>query len=155
MPPRAALSRRARPLRALSLPLGPWQKEGFLPAPKTTARYLVQNSLNWVASELHASIGPLFAPGLTPEVKAFCVERCETKFAKLNDMLLKGGKKYLVGDAFTVADSYCYIVCSWCGYVGIDLSKYANAKAYFEGIGALPHVKAAHARMAEAPATVC
>jgi hypothetical protein len=35
------------------------------------------------------------------------------------------------------------------------LSRLANVKVYFEGIGALPHVKAAHARMAEAPATVC
>jgi glutathione S-transferase len=127
----------------------------LLPPPQSTARYLVQNSLNWVASELHASFGPLFAPSLAPEVAAFCKARCETKLAALNDLLLQGGKRFLVGASFTVADSYCYIVCSWCQYVGIDLGKYANAKAYFDGIAALPAVKAAHARMAQQPDMVC
>jgi glutathione S-transferase len=115
----------------------------------------VQVALNWTASELHAACGPLFNPALGPEVKAFCLDRLKTKFTTLNDLLLKGGKKFLVGDKFTIADSYCYIVCSWSGYLGLDLSEYSNVKAYFDGIAALPNVKAAHAAMANAPATVC
>ena len=129
----------------------------MLPAPKTTERYLVQQALNWVASELHAACGPLFAPGLSPEVSEFLVKRLADKCKKLNDLasLLGGGKKFLVGDSFTVADSYCYIVLSWAGYLGADLSAYPNVKAYFDNIAALPNVKAAHAAMATAPATTC
>ena len=37
--------------------------------------------------------------------------------------------------------------------MGVDLEEYPKVKAYFEGISALDNVKAAHARMAEAPAT--
>ena len=114
----------------------------------------MQTALNWVASELHASVGPLFNPSLAPEVKAWANSRVETKLKTLNDLLLKDGKKFLVGDAFTVADSYCYIVLSWSPFIGVDLSKFANVKAYFDGIAALPHVKAAHERMAAKPATV-
>ena len=115
----------------------------------------MQVALNWTASELHAASGPLFSPALSAEVKAFCVERLKAKYKTLNDLLLKGGKKFLVGDAFTVADSYCYIVVSWSAYLGLDLAEYANVKAYYDGIAALPNVKAAHAAMAAAPATVC
>ena len=128
----------------------------MLPAPKTTERYLVQQALNWVASELHAACGPLFAPGLSPEVTEFLVKRLADKYKKLNDLasLLGGGKKYLVGDSFTVADSYCYIVVSWAPYLKVDLTPYPNVKAYFDGIAALPNVQAAHKRMGESPATV-
>jgi glutathione S-transferase len=130
-------------------------ESGLAPAPKMTERYLVQAALNWTASELHAACGPLFGPGLSDEVKAFCVDRLKKKYTAMNDLLLKGGKKFLVGDSFTVADSYAYVVCSWAGYIGQDLSAYPNVKAYFDGIAALPNVKAAHAAMAAAPATVC
>ena len=130
-------------------------ESGLAPAPKTTERYLVQVALNWTASELHAACGPLFNPALSAEVKAFCLERLKAKFTTLNDLLLKGGKKFLVGSGFTVADSYCYIVTSWSGYLGVDLADYPNVKAYFDNIAALPNVKAAHAAMAAAPATVC
>ena len=115
----------------------------------------MQVALNWTASELHAASGPLFTPGLSDEVKAFCVGRLKQKYQTLNDLLLKGGKKFLVGDSFTIADSYCYIVLSWAGYLGMDVSAFPNVKAYFDNIAALPNVKAAHAAMAAAPATVC
>ena len=132
-------------------------ESGLAPAPKTTERYQVQAALNWTASELHAASGPLFNPAISAEVKAFCLDRLKAKYTTLNDLLLKGGKKFLAGDKFTVADSYCYIVCSWSGYLGLDLAAYPNVKAYFDGIAALPNVKAAHAAMAAepAPAKVC
>ena len=123
-----------------------------MPAPKTTERYLVQQALNWTASELHASVGGLFNPTLSAEVKAYLVTRTEDKIKKLCELMLKDGRAFLVGGKFTVADSYTYIVLSWMGYVGIDMGKFPAAKAYFDGIAALPQVKAAHARMAEKPA---
>jgi glutathione S-transferase len=125
-----------------------------LPEPRTPARYQVQNALNWVASELHASVGPLFVPTLSAEVRAWCKTRAEGKFQTFNDLLLKGGKKFLVGNAFTVADSYAYVVSSWTPYLGIELAAYPAVKAYFDGIAALPNVVAAQARMGTAPATI-
>lgn len=114
----------------------------------------MQAALNFVASELHAASGPLFGPA-SDEVKAYNLGRLQKKYATLNDLLLKGGRKFLVGDSFTVADSYCYIVCSWTGYIGLDRTAYPNVEAYFQNIAGLDFVKAAHARMAEKPATVC
>lgn len=130
-------------------------ESGLAPAPKTTARYQLQQALNWTASELHAAVGPLFRPGLSAEIDAFLRGRVADKLKTLNDVLLKGGRKHLVGDAFTVADAYCAVVLSWFGHLKIDLAPYENVATYFAHIMALPNVKAAQERMGAAPATVC
>ena len=122
------------------------------PEPRSTGRYLVQQGLNWVASELHAASGPLFNPSLSAEVKAFCLDRLKAKYKTLNDLLLKD-KQFLTGDKFTVADSYCYIVTTWTGYLGISLDDYPVVKAYQDRCKALPFVASAHALMATSPAT--
>ncbi len=118
----------------------------------TTGRYLVQNTLNYIASEVHPSIGGLFAPN-SDEVKAYIKSRAAVKLAYLENTLI-GNNNFVVGDSFTIADSYLYIVLSWTGYVGIDLTPFPKVKAYFERIGGLENVKAAHARIATNPATV-
>ena len=59
-----------------------------------------------------------------------------------------------MGDHFTVADAYLYIVLSWSGHLGIDIVDYVRVKAYYDGIAQLDVVKAAHARMATSPTTV-
>ena len=122
------------------------------PANGTSGRYLVQNALNYVASEVHTSIGGLFYPH-GEETKAFLKKKSAQKLEFLENHLL-ATSDYLVGNSFTIADSYLYIVLSWSGYVGVDLTPFPKVRAYSERVGNLPNVKAAHARMAESPATV-
>ena len=118
----------------------------------TTQRYEVQNALNYIASEVHPSIGHLFYPN-NEEIKAYIKSKAAAKLTFLENNLI-GDKHFLVGNAFSIADSYLYIALSWTQYVGIDLAPYPKVKAYFERIGDLDFVKAAHARMATNPATV-
>lgn len=115
-------------------------------------RYLVQNMLNYTASEVHAGIGGLFNPTLSPEVKAYVLAGYLKKLTYVNDVLLVN-KEYLVGSTFTIADSYLYITLSWVGYVGVDITPFTNITAYYERIKTLPDVIAAHALMATNPAT--
>ena len=56
--------------------------------------------------------GNLFNPTIGPEVKAFILDKLSKKLAYLNDTLLKG-KKFVVGDKWTIADSYLYICLTW------------------------------------------
>ena len=116
------------------------------PPAGSNARYLLISKLSWISSELHASYGPLFRP-LSDEVKAFAVEKLKTKLDYLEKNELAHGKHFLLGDDFTVADSYLYIVLSWSGHIGIDLSAYPNTLKYFEYIKSLDFVQAAHAAM--------
>jgi glutathione S-transferase len=54
-----------------------------------------------------------------------------------------GTKTFLMGDTFTVADAYLYVVLGWFSHVGLDLGKWPALKAYHDRIGARPHVIAA------------
>jgi glutathione S-transferase len=124
----------------------------LLPAWGTTARYEVIAALSYVGTEYHASIGGLFNPAATAEIKEYLHAKLATKLAYLNDKYLNG-KRYLTGDNLSVADIYLYICLSWSPYVGVDLSPYPTVKAFFEGIGELEGVKAAHAAIATKPST--
>ena len=117
----------------------------------TSERYLVQNTLNYLASEVHASYGPLFG-GLSGEVKEAQLKKVATKLEYVTKHLLKG-HHYLVGDKFSIADSYLYIILSWSGYVGVDLSAFPALQAYSAFIGALPFVVKAHAAIATNPSS--
>ena len=116
-------------------------------------RAVLQNTLAYLASEVHPSIGGLFNPTIGEEVKQFLKGNASKKLAYLDLHLLNGGKRFLVGDSFTIADSYLYIILTWTAYVGIDFSTFKNVSSYFEGISALEVVKAAHARIATSPSS--
>jgi len=131
----------------------------------TSERYLIQNALNYVASEVHASFGPLFGP-LSEEAKAAQIVKLGTKFSFIEKNLLGNDVKiavrdgemtvpglFLVGGKFSIADSYLYIVLSWPQYVGVDMTGYPLLQAYSAGIAALPKVVAAHALMATNPSS--
>jgi glutathione S-transferase len=48
-----------------------------------------------------------------------------------------------MGDSFTVADAYLFVVTNWGQYVGVDVSPFANLVAYRARVGARPAVIAA------------
>ncbi|KAJ3253108.1 hypothetical protein HK103_000858 [Boothiomyces macroporosus] len=116
------------------------------PANGTNARYLLQSKLSYISSEVHSSYGPLFNPATPEEVKKWTSAKIAAKLDYLNRVDL-AGKKYIVGDSFTVADAYLYIVLSWSPFVQVDLSKYPEVERYFKGIAELDFVKEAHAEM--------
>jgi len=118
---------------------------------KSSEKYALLSALSYIATEVHKGIGGLF--GASPDVKDALLARGNKTLQYLNDSFL-AGKSFAFGTNFTVVDAYLYIVLSWCGYVGLDLSAYPVAKAYFERISNLPNVKAAHAKIASVPATV-
>ena len=122
------------------------------PVNGTVARSVLQNVLSYLSSELHATIGPLFNPTLSEDVKTFVRGNLNKKVTYLENTLV-GDKTYVVGDSFTVADAYLYIILTWSPYVGLDLSGFPKVQAYFNRIAALENVKNAHARIATSPST--
>jgi glutathione S-transferase len=103
-------------------------------------RYRLQEWLNFITSELHKSVGSLFAN--PPEAwKETVKARVAGRFDTLSKSLQ--GKDYLMGSTFTVADAYLFVILTWTSHVGIDLSKWPVLTAYFERVKARPAVKAA------------
>ncbi|WP_377808631.1 glutathione transferase GstA [Azospirillum sp. A29] len=123
---------------------------GLIPAAGTMGRYRVQELLNFIGSELHKGVVPLF-PMLNDVVsdthRQFATKVLSGKLAVLNHQL--DGKAYLTGDSFTVADAYAYTVLSWLPRIKFDLSPFPNLTAFAERVAARPAVQAAHAAEAQ------
>jgi glutathione S-transferase len=104
----------------------------------TLERYRLVEWLGFINSELHKSFSPLFAPNAPEDMKKYARGNLAKRLAWLCERL--GSKSYLMGERFTVADSYLFVVLSWSGHVAVDLSPWPNLKAFQERIAARPHV---------------
>ena len=111
------------------------------PASGTPERYKLQEWLNFIGSEVHKSFGPLFAPALNDDAKAFFRNRVLGKLGYIDGKL--AGSEYLMGSHFTVADGYLYTMLRWADGMKIDLSSMKNLMAYKERVAARPKVQAA------------
>lgn len=112
---------------------------GLAPKPETMERYRVMEWLNFVASELHKQIGPLFNPKVTGEWKESQLDLLGKRFDYLSERL--SGRQYLMGDQFTVADAYLFTVLNWTNYLKLDLGKWPVLRDYIVRVAARPAVK--------------
>lgn len=111
---------------------------GILPRVGTWERYKTLESVNYVATELHKSLGVLFARDITPEAKTFARQNAEQKLTYLNTVL--GRQQFMACNQFTIADIYCYVVVGWTKVLGFDMAQYPNILGYCERIGARPSI---------------
>ena len=111
------------------------------PAAGTMARYRLQEWLNFITSELHKSFSPLFNPAMPEEGKALYRTRLGERFKWVDGQL--AGKNYLMGEDFSVADAYLFVVAGWSKHVGVDISGLANLGAFMARVGARPAVQEA------------
>jgi glutathione S-transferase len=111
---------------------------GLAPAAGTLERYRLMEVLNFIATELHKSFGPLFNPASTDEAKKAAIDMIGKRFGYLDQQL--AGKQYLLGDTFTVADCYFGTVLGWCQYAKLDLSPWPNIGAYAGRVMSRPAV---------------
>jgi glutathione S-transferase len=109
------------------------------PANGTFERYKLQEWLNFIATELHKGFSPLFAPGMPDEAKAINKTRVIGRLQWVDGEL--GGTSFLLGNTFTVADIYLFVVAGWSKHVGIDLSGMTHLSAYLARISARPAVQ--------------
>jgi len=111
------------------------------PAQDSAERYRLQEWLNFITTELHKNIGPLFSPVLADEAKAFFKDRAMAKFKYLDGQL--AGHDYLMGKSFSVADGYLFTMLSWAERMKFDLAAVPNLVAYKARVGARPMVQEA------------
>ncbi len=109
------------------------------PAAGTLERYRLQEWLNYIASEIHKGISPMFNPKVTDEWKQIIKDNLGPKFDYLSKQLQ--AKDYLMG-AFSAADAYLFTILGWTKHVNIDLAKWPVLAKYMERVGARPAVKA-------------
>jgi glutathione S-transferase len=112
---------------------------GLAPKAGTLERYRLQESLNFVTSELHKPFGALFAPNLPNEAREFSLARLKQRLDWLTQEM--ADKTYMTGDRFTVADGYLFTILSWAKHVSVELSPVLQD--YLRRIGQRPKVQEA------------
>jgi len=99
------------------------------PKPGTLERSRLQEHLNFTSSELHKAFGPMFTSSTTEEEIQIAKENVEKKMGHF-ESVFSDGRKYLVGNKFSVADAYFFVVSSWATPTGIGLEKWPNIAAF-------------------------
>jgi glutathione S-transferase len=111
------------------------------PARDSVERYKLLEWLNFITTELHKNFGPIFSPVLADDAKAFFKDRVMGKFKYIDSQL--GGRDYLMGKQFTVADGYLFTMLSWADRMKFDLSAMPSLLAYKARVAARPKVQEA------------
>jgi glutathione S-transferase len=111
------------------------------PANGTFARVRLQEALNYITSEIHKAYSPLFNPEVLPAVREERLAYLRKRYALVEKQL--EGRKYLLGDSFTVADAYLFAVTNWARLVKLDLSDFPNLREFQKRVGSRKSVLAA------------
>ncbi len=114
---------------------------GLAPKAGTLERYRLQEWLNFITSELHKNVSPLFNKTAAPEWKAGALGNLTKRLDWLAPQL--EGKSFLTGDRFTVADGYLFTILNWTKFVGIDLAKWPALVAFQGRVASRPKVQEA------------
>jgi len=100
----------------------------LLPQPGDLQRYRVLEWVNYVATELHKSFGPLFNPAAGNETKQMARDLIGKKLDFVEGQI--GDKTYLLGDQFTLPDAYLFVILGWTGKMQIDLNGWPKLAAF-------------------------
>ncbi|MBI3478893.1 MAG: glutathione transferase GstA [Nitrosomonadales bacterium] len=114
---------------------------GLAPQCGTMERYHLQEWLTFISSEIHKSFSPFFKKDATEDVKSNARNHLILRLAHVETQL--ANKPYLMGDRFTVADAYLFVVVGWSRNVGFDLGAFPKIQEYLARIAARPAVQAA------------
>jgi glutathione S-transferase len=117
------------------------QKPGRLaPAFGTKERWKLMEWLAFIASEVHKGFGPLWNPQTPAEVRERTVKALGNRFGYLAQTLEK--QPFLMGNEFTIADAYLFVVLNWSDYHKVDLSPWPALQQFRARVAARPGVQA-------------
>ncbi len=113
----------------------------LIPPAGTLSRYQAMEWLNYVASELHKGLSPLFDKQIPPEYKEQIHQQMENKLLYLDREL--AGQDYLLGSRFSVADAYLFTMLTWVDKLGFDLYSTPTVAHFYQRIKLRPTVASA------------
>lgn len=111
------------------------------PANGTLPRYRLQEWLTFIGTEVHKSFSPLFNAAMPEAGKQIFRDRIANRLQWVDQQLQ--GKDYLMGESFSVADAYLFVITNSAKPMNIELAGYKNLLAFRERVAARPAVQAA------------
>jgi glutathione S-transferase len=101
----------------------------LLPLQADFNRYRVLEWLNYVATELHKSVGILFNPSIEQSLKEQALVPLIMSKLKYVDENIQH-HQFLLGDHFTLPDAYLFVVLRWVAYFKLDVAALNNLTRY-------------------------
>ena len=102
--------------------------KALAPANGSLERTRLHEWLSYLNSELHMTLGAFFNPALEGPMRKAMEERLDARWKFIDGHL--ANNDYLLGNDFSVADVYLFIMTNWPGMVGMDISAYKNVGAF-------------------------
>ncbi|MBG6287200.1 glutathione transferase GstA [Pseudomonas nitroreducens] len=123
---------------------------GLAPANGTLERTHLQAQLNFIGSELHAGMSPLFDSEIPEPVKDLLRSKLARRLGYLEQELAANGQ--VAGDSFSIADAYLFTVLGWSEQLKVDLGAYPAIRRFRQAVATRPAVIEALRAEAEVPA---
>lgn len=111
---------------------------GLAPAAASMARYRLMEWLHFLATEVHKNYSPMFNPKASEDWKAFARGLIDRRLSLVAKTLEHS--PYLLGESYSVADSYLFTILGWSKWVNVDLAKWPVFEAYSARIASRPAV---------------
>jgi glutathione S-transferase len=115
--------------------------KAFSPKPGSAERARLQEHLNYTSSELHKAFTPLFK-GAEGEAAEQAKANVKERFSYIEG-LLSDGREFLVGNTFSAADAYLFVVANWANFQDIDLTPWPRLSAFIDRVLSRPSVQMA------------
>jgi glutathione S-transferase len=95
---------------------------GLAPPRGSFERYRLFEWLGFIATEVHKTHKPFFSPDASDQEKSAATQRLNDRYQLVDNMM--GTRPYLMGDRFSIADAYLFVMLGWASMAGIDPSKW-------------------------------
>lgn len=110
-------------------------------APGSMEKFRVIEWLDFISTEIHKGVGPLFKPSCVDPLRSELVKETVKRLEFINDSL--DDKNFLTGNQFTIADMYLIVNLHILQYLKFDLNQYSNIMRYIHSVDEIPSVKRA------------
>ena len=119
-----------------------YPQSNLAPPCGTLARARLQEHLTFIGTELHKQFSPLFSPANSAEVKNAAIAKINSRF-NLMEKHFADGRSYLLGEQFSVADAYLFVVVNWSFPMKISLENYPHIAAFHQRVAKRENVQEA------------
>lgn len=111
------------------------------PTPGSWENFRLQETLNFLSSELHKFYSPwLFHPETGPVAQDYARAKIAARYALVERQLV--GHDYLLGE-FSVADAYLFVMVGWAAFAKTPLDAFPNIRAWYDRMKSRPAVREA------------
>lgn len=114
---------------------------GLAPANGSFERARLQEVLGYINSELHKSYSPLFSPDTPQQTREERKAYLQKRYGLVEQVL--ASQPWLLGERFSIADAYLFVVTNWAKGVELDLSAFPALLDFQKRVAARPAVQAA------------